>query len=166
MLDRLFIALDGSPDRPLRAPAHRSEDPPHLANVERDAALFLDQLADTLERPKTGGIPKGFCTLLELAPELLDVAIRELRLTTRATGFAQTAEARFLQGGGPTAHRLAMNAYFSCDIGLIPSRPQQPRGLSSPVLERFEVSPHSRRISHAGTLHQMCQKVTIFSKAQ
>jgi hypothetical protein len=166
VFDRLLIALDGSPDRSLRAPAHRSQDPPHLADVERDAALFLDQLANALERPKTGRIPEGLCPLLELAPDLLDVALRKLRSTTRSTGLAQAAKTLFLQGGRPTAHRLAMNTYFSCDSGLIPSRPQQPRGLSSPILERFEVSLHSRRIAHAETLHQRCQIVTIFSKPQ
>lgn len=166
MLDRLFIALDGSPDRTLRAPAHRSKDPPYLAHVERDSALSLDQLADTLERPKTGRIPEGLCALLELAADHLDVAVREPRLTTRATGLSQAAKTPFLQGGGPTAHRLAMNTDLSCDIGLIPSRPQQPRGFSSPVLERFEVAPHSRQIAHEETLHQMSQIVTIFHKAQ
>jgi hypothetical protein len=166
VLDRLFVALDGSPDRPLRAPAHRAQDPPDLAHVERDPALSLDQLADTLECPKTRRIPEGLCALLELAANLLDVETRKPRFPTRATGLSQAAEPPLLQGSGPTAHGLAMNADFSRDIGLIPSRPQQPRGLSPPVLQRLEIAPHSRRIAHAETLHQPRQKVTILRKSQ
>lgn len=166
MLDRFFIALDRPPDRSLRAPAHRSQNPPHLTDVERDATLLLDELGDTPQRPKAGRISERFCTLLEFAPDLLDVAVRELRLATRSTGLAQTAETLLLQGGDPAAHRLAMNTHFSCDIGLTPARPQQPRAITPPVLERFEVSSDSRWIAHAGTLQQMRQNVTILRKAQ
>ncbi len=116
--------------------------------VSHPGSVF-DEVAHPPCGPKSAAEAARLGSALERAFEITQLGRTELGWPAGVRGLAQSPQARLFQFASSAADRLSMHLNFARDLGLAESCSEQSRRLHPPRLQRGEVPPHTRWITHA-----------------
>ena len=99
-----FIALGGTPDRPLATPAQGTQNPPDVSGMKLLPGLSLDQIGHAPRRPKGSAVTESLGTLLQSAAQKLQLTWLQAGLAARPRRLHQRFGPLLLPGLMPTAN--------------------------------------------------------------
>ncbi len=115
-------------------------------------ALVLDQLAHPARGPQPRGVSERLGSALERVFDLLELSATKSRFASRASGLFQTLPPRLRKLPRPANHRLSMHAQAARHLTLTHAPPKQFRCFHPAALQRAEVPPHTRWVTHTRRL--------------
>jgi hypothetical protein len=137
-----LVSLSGAAAGLLPAPAHRSQEPPHVSGVVAHRSRSFDHLGHPLERPEVGRVPVGSGSLQQHFLNGAHLLRAEPWHPAGATGSEQgvsdpTASDPLIH---PVAHRLATDLQRPGHRGRQLARLKHPRRFQTALLHGLEVA--------------------------
>jgi hypothetical protein len=136
-----------------------------MARVVSNAALHIDQFGNTTRRPQTVLEAQSLRSALQPALDSAQIYRTQARWTPDLLRFAKRTASAFLQLSCPSTDRLPMHSDLPCDFGLAQASAQQIDGLHPALLKRIEIPSNSGWVSHAPSISQIKQNVTLLCNA-
>jgi len=137
-----------------------------MTRMVPDAALLLDQLGDPTGGPQAVAVAQGLRATFQPPFHPPSIRFAQAGLASCPSHLLQTGHASFSQLLSPAAHRLTVDLDLAGHLGLAQPLTQEPRRFQSPLFQSFKIASHAFGVSHAASIPQKRQNVTILYGSQ